>query len=139
MKTKVVFICLAIIGLFLVPNVCGQTVRPQEKTSHTISIVFPTNGVYWNDKKIASYKLALFLHYTNEMLFSAKVDSTQGLDSVDVVMNGYVQYSVTPPFFQDTITWTLPIGVFTYRTVGFIAHWHDGSNSSCEADIYKLF
>jgi hypothetical protein len=137
-----IFICLLIIGLFVIPNVCGQT---QEKTRPMEdSVVFrhvPENGLYWNERKIADYPVPFYLRDNSGLIVNIGCNVIgDNISRLEVLVNNYLLITETSPPYG----WGWSPGDYlrmfshspTYTTKVYV---NDGQVFWDNLTIYRLF
>jgi hypothetical protein len=105
----------------------------------------PSNGLYWNDRKIAEYPVLLFLHYYFKIRATFSITITidtgdSGFNTIEFYLNGLLQTTIVGP--GPTYAWVYNVTVTPFHhslTLGIKAYIFDGEIFSDNVTIYRLF
>jgi len=124
-------------------NQYGKNIREKEKSpvqeNVTVTFTFPENGIYWNDRKIASFSLPLILHYyfNKSIPVKFKIEPSENISKIEFYFNGV--YGITwigGPFPELCL---LSISRFSHANLKIIAYTNQGEQVSNEITIWRLF
>jgi len=112
----------------------------------TVSFMFPENGIYWNDHKIAPFSVPLILHGNGILLdknlilttVKFKIEPLENISEIDVYIDGILWWTWTQPEpFIDTLG--LPMTRFSHANATIIAYTPAGTWGSNEITVWRLF
>ena len=105
----------------------------------TVTITYPENGLYLNNKKILPFFIPLVIRGPIGFDFEIETSPGVGIDYVEFYVNDGLQYvDNTPPFEREgLITWWK--ARFSHIKIKIIAYGIDCEPGSDEITIWRLF
>lgn len=120
-------------------SIVPQTNTNSITTNQTLSIVFPTNGIYWNNRKLAPYDEILFLYHRYKTRVTARLDYNS-CACLEIFLDGVLQANLSGAdlaFYHGNVTWSA-YWVSDPVYLSFVAYWMDGTNSTCGVTLYSF-
>jgi hypothetical protein len=147
-------LAIGIVFLFIgsgIPALAQSTPKSSERNQHTygqvIFTIFPENGKYWNDRKIADYTVPLFIHYHFKLIMSGKMGikvftNDTNVDRVEYWIGPYLQFIQVVIPGPVSAYWGLTYGLFPHsQSLSLTAKifWLDGHNESASISVFREF
>ena len=142
--------CLAV-GIILVfigasVAVTGNSVQKKTKTMQETAVIehTPSDGLYWNDRKIAEYPVPLFLHYYFKIWATIPIvitiETSGDLERIEIYINELLQTTIEGA--GPVYAWSYNVTVTPFHhsmTIGIKIFYFDSEEViSDNVTIYRL-
>jgi len=142
------WLAVGIILLFVGASVAvtGNSVQKKTKTMQdTPSIeLTPSDGLYWNDRKIAEYPVPLFLHYYFKIKATIPIvitiETLEGFEWIEIYINDLLQEIIEGPGPVYAYSFNVTVTPFHHSpTFGIKVCLYGEEILSDNVTIYRLF
>jgi len=127
--------------------VTGNSVQKKTKTMQETAVIehTPSDGLYWNDRKIAEYPVPLFLHYYFKIWatipIGITIETSGDLQRIEIYINELLQETIYVP--GPVYSWSYDVTITPFhhsQTFGIKLFYFDSEEViSDNVTIYRLF